>query len=254
MSDSGSKQLDVNDFRIAYQKDIEILRGVSLRAEAGSVTGVIGPNGAGKSTLLKGIAGLAPCVGGTVTISGQPIAGTPGQRLQEYGIAFVPQEHSLFPEMSVWENLRLGGWLNRRDKAWLKRRMDACCDLFPEISQRLTTPAGDLSGGQQRLLEIARGLMCEPAVLMLDEPTVGLSPKLADEVYHQLDSLPERAGTTIVLVDQNVRECLKVSNYVYVLLMGNNDTEGSARDISNRLEEIVQGWMQHKGSGVEEIE
>lgn len=243
--------LVISGLQVAYSRDISILRGVDCHARAGQITGIIGPNGAGKSTLLKGVAGLAPTTGGELFIDGRRVTGTPAQRLRDAGVAFVPQEHSVFPEMSVRENLRLGGWTRRRQRAWLRRRIDFCCHLFPELAERLSMMAGDLSGGQQRLLEIARGLMCEPSVLLLDEPTVGLSPRLATEVYEQIRALPAGSGVTVLLVDQNVRECLRISDYVYVLAMGRNDTEGSAQDISDRLPEIVQGWMQRKGSGLD---
>lgn len=251
MTSHGALELSISGLDVAYERDIAILRQISFQARAEQVTGIIGPNGAGKSTLLKSIAGLAPAKRGEILVGGRAVSGTPGHRLQEFGIAFVPQEHTVFPEMSVGENLRLGGWIRRRDKAWLSRRMAACCELFPQLKSRLTTPAGQLSGGQQRLLEIARGLICEPTVLLLDEPTVGLSPQLADEVYGQLASLPKRSGTTIVLVDQNVHDCLRIADYVYVLLMGCNDTQGSAASIEGRLQDIVQGWMQRKGSGLD---
>ncbi len=251
MTGKQAADLEVSDLKVSYSGDISILRGVDCHARAGQITGIIGPNGAGKSTLLKGVAGLAPVTGGRLHVDGRRIEGTPAQRLSDFGIAFVPQEHTIFPEMSVRENLRMGGWTRRRQRGWLRQRIDFCCNLFPELAERLHMMAGDLSGGQQRLLEIARGLMCEPSVLLLDEPTVGLSPRLATEVYEQIAALPAGSGVTVLLVDQNVRECLRIADYVYVLAMGRNDTEGTAQDISDRLPQIVQGWMQRKGSGLD---
>lgn len=244
-------ELTASHCNVAYSRDISILRDISCTAAAGAITGIIGPNGAGKSTLLKGIAGFAPISEGEVRVNGRVISGTPAQRLRHFGVAFVPQAHSLFPEMTVRENLRMGGWTRRREKAWLHRRMDACCELFPELYRQLSMAAGDLSGGQQRLLEIARSLISEPSILLLDEPTVGLSPRLADEVYRQVASLPARSGVTILLVDQNIRDCLRIADYVYVLMMGRNDTEGPAAEIQERLPEIVHGWMRRKGSGAD---
>lgn len=251
MNASRASQLTVADCQVAYSRDITILRDITCNARAGHITGIIGPNGAGKSTLLKGIAGFAPVSEGEVCVDGRPVTGSPSRRLRDFGIAFVPQAHSLFPEMTVRENLRMGGWTRRRDKAWLRRRMSACCELFPEFDGQMSMAAGDLSGGQQRLLEIARSLISEPRILLLDEPTVGLSPRLAAEVYGQVASLPARSGITIMLVDQNIRECLRVADYVYVLMMGRNDTEGPAHDIEKRLPEIVKGWMQRSGSGAD---
>lgn len=251
MTSSPPAKLTVSNCNVAYSRDITILRDISCSARDRAITGIIGPNGAGKSTLLKGIAGFAPVSQGDVRIDDRPISGTPSQRLRDFGIAFVPQAHSLFAEMSVRENLRMGGWTRRRDKQWLRRRIDSCCELFPELHGHLARAAGDLSGGQQRLLEIARSLISEPSVLLLDEPTVGLSPRLAEEVYQQVASLPARSGVTILLVDQNIRDCLRIADYVYVLMMGRNDTEGPAAEIRDRLPEIVQGWMQRKGSGAD---
>lgn len=251
MSAETDIKLEIASCKVAYNRDINILRDVSCKARAKSITGVIGPNGAGKSTLLKAIAGFARVSDGEIRVDGHTLTGTPAERLRDFGIAFVPQAHSLFPEMTVRENLRMGGWIRRHDKDWLHARLDACYDLFPGLMSQSGKKAGDLSGGQQRLLEIARSLVSEPSILLLDEPTVGLSPGLSDEVYEQVINLPERSGVTIILVDQNIRDCLRISDHVYVLMMGQNDTDGPAQDIQERLPEIVRGWMQRKGSGAD---
>ncbi|NIR29365.1 MAG: ABC transporter ATP-binding protein [Gammaproteobacteria bacterium] len=251
MSSPNGTALHVNGLHVAYERDIEILRGVDLVARSAQITAVIGPNGAGKSTLLRGVAGLAPVVGGTVRLGERDVTGTSTEQLLHAGLAFVPQEHTVFPEMTVAENLRLGGWSRRHEREWLTRRIDACCQLFPFLSARLHSPAGALSGGQQRLLEVARCLVVEPSVLLLDEPTAGLSPAMTADVYEQIDELHEQADVTILLVDQNVREALHLADHVYVLAMGQNDTDGTAKDVQARLDDIVRGWMGRKGSGAD---
>ncbi|MDQ0469221.1 ABC transporter ATP-binding protein [Labrys wisconsinensis] len=241
--------LAVDGLRVAYERDIEILRGVDLGIEAGGLAAIIGPNGAGKSTLLKAVAGLAPVVGGTTTFLGARIDGLSPPALRRLGIAFVAQEDSVFPEMSVRENLRLGGWVRRKERAWLDRRIEECAALFPAIVPHLDRRAGLLSGGQRKLVEVARGLVAEPKLLLLDEPTAGLSPAMVRELYRQLARL-KQAGISILLVEQNVREALEVADHVYVLAMGLNDVDGPAREISRRLPEIVQGWLGRKMSGL----
>lgn len=245
-----SVPIEIKGLRVAYEQDVEILRGVSLTGAADSMTAIIGPNGAGKSTLLKGVAGVAPVTGGEVRIGGKRVDGLSTARLVQSGISFVPQESSVFGQMTVAENLRLGGWHRRHERGWLDERIRACGELFESIRPHLERKAGDLSGGQQKLVEIARGLVGEPGVLLLDEPTAGLSPVMVHEVYRELARLKERRSVTVLLVEQNVREALEVADHVYVLAMGQNDTDGSAVDITSRLDAIVRNWMQREGSGV----
>jgi branched-chain amino acid transport system ATP-binding protein len=185
-----------------------------------------------------------------VHVDGQEATGLPPRRLVEIGLAFVPQEHSLFPEMSVEENIRLGGWLRRRDRAWLKQRIREVSELFPGLAAKLDAPAGSLSGGQQKMVELARGLVAEPKILLLDEPTAGLSPKLAAEVYGQIASLREAHSISVLLVDQNVHEALALADHVYAVTMGRNDVDGSAADVINGLDDIVRGWLRRQEGGL----
>jgi branched-chain amino acid transport system ATP-binding protein len=245
-----SVAIEISGLRVAYESDVEILRGIDLKGASDSMTAIIGPNGAGKSTLLKGIAGVAPVTGGQVHLGDERAEGLPTVKLVEAGISFVPQESSVFGQMTVAENLRLGGWHRRRERDWLERRVRECGELFESIRPHLDRKAGDLSGGQQKLVEIARGLVGEPRLLLLDEPTAGLSPVMVREVYRELARLKERRSVTVLLVEQNVREALEVADHVYVLAMGQNDTDGSAADITGRLETIVRNWMNREGSGV----
>jgi len=242
-------ELVVRDLRVAYEQDIDIVRGVDLRAAPARITVVIGPNGAGKSTLLKAICGLAPTVGGEVRLEGNVVTGWPARRLLDAGLAFVPQEGTLFRDMSVRENLVMGGWLRRHEKAWLGQRIEAVAVLFAMPAAHLARRAGDLSGGQQKLLEIARSLILSPRILLLDEPTAGLSPKMAAQVYAHAASLVQH-GITVLMVDQNVRSALAVADYAYVLALGRNTADGPAAEIGTRLEAIVASWMQEDGYGM----
>lgn len=241
--------LTATGLRVAYERDIEIIRGVDLHAAPAQITVVIGPNGAGKSTFLKAVSGLAPTVGGRVMLDDRDVTGWPARKLLDAGLAFVPQEGTLFRDMTVRENLVMGGWLRRSEKPWLAQRIQVVADLFSMPSEHLRRRAGDLSGGQQKLLEIARSLILQPTMLLLDEPTAGLSPKMADQVYVHVAELV-RGGITLLLVDQNVRSSLAIADYAYVLAMGQNNAEGPATDVKARLDEIVASWLKQGGSGV----
>lgn len=243
-------RLRIRDLHVAYQRDTEILRGVNVTAAPGQITVIIGPNGAGKSTLLRAIFGLAPVVGGRVELDGSDITGAPARQLLSKRVVLVPQERSVFPEMTVAENLQLGGWVRRRERRWLRDRIEVVCAEFPVLRERLREHAGDLSGGQQKLLEITRGLMIDPEILVLDEPTAGLAPGMAKQVYEEIADLNRRLHVTVLLVDQNVREALTLGNYVYVLEMGRNQAEGDRSAVLDRLDEIVRGWMGVPASGV----
>ncbi len=241
--------LKVRGLKVAYVRDIEILRGVDLDMKQGSVTVVIGPNGAGKSTLLKALAGLAPVTAGQVTLFDTKISRVTAKDMRAHGISFVPQEDSTFADMTVRENLRMGGWMRRHDAAWLAERINHCAGVFPALAPHLDRRAGLLSGGQRKLVEVARGLVADPKVLILDEPTAGLSPSMVKELYREIRTLRDVHGISILLVEQNVREALEVADHVYVLAMGLNDVDGPAAEIGRRLPEIVRGWLGRKPSG-----
>ncbi len=244
-----SDLLRVDGLKVAYERDIQILRGLDLVMREGSLTAIIGPNGAGKSTLLKAVAGLAPVIGGSITLGVERIEGRDPVAVRRRGIAFVAQEDSTFGDMTVRENLQLGGWIRRSERVWLAERVEACGRLFPAITPHLDRRAGLLSGGQRKLVEVARGLVAEPRLLLLDEPTAGLSPSMVKELYRQIAAL-KRQGVSILLVEQNVREALEVADHVYVFAMGLNDADGPAHDIARRLPDIVQRWLGRKPAGV----
>lgn len=248
-SNAIAPQLSVRNLHVAYDPDVEILRGVSLTVEGGQITAVIGPNGAGKSTLVRALVGLAPILDGRVQLAGDDITGLSASRLVSAGVVLVPQERTIFPEMTVGENLQMGGWTRRHDRSWLKGRIQSVCDDFPVLGKRLGDRAGNLSGGQQKMLEIARGLIVAPRLLILDEPTSGLAPGIAKQVYEEISELCLKGTVTILLVDQNVRDALAVAGYAYVLMAGRNEAEGIAPALLDGLDGLVKGWMQTPGSG-----
>jgi branched-chain amino acid transport system ATP-binding protein len=193
----------------------DVLKGVDLELEGGSVTCLIGPNGAGKSTILKVVSGLLRPRQGSVLFEGAEIGGRSPRALLRLGIAHVPQERSLFPLMTVWENMLMGGYV-LRDGAAARRRAGEICEQFPLVGERRSAKAGSLSGGEQKIVEIARSLMLDPKLTLMDEPSIGLSPKARSLVFQTIGEL-NRAGWTILLVEQNARSGLAVADYGAVL-------------------------------------
>ena len=175
--------LEINDLHVGYYKDLMILQGVSLRARKAQITAVLGPNGVGKSTLLKAIYGFVKPQQGEVRLDGQDIVGTPAHQLVHYGIAYIPQRQSVFPHMTVEENIELGAWSFRNDRARIRQKIEANYARFPILRDRRHSPAGELSGGMQRMVELSRVLMTDPKMILVDEPTAGLAIMLARDVY-----------------------------------------------------------------------
>lgn len=219
-----------------------VLRGVNLRAEPGRLTVVLGPNGAGKSTVLKVASGFLTPDSGRVLQGEDGINRLPAHRHLARGIALLPQGRSVFPELSVEENLELGGWLWRGERERLRRGVEKVLARYPALVEMRRKPAGSLSGGQQRQLEIARLLVTDPTTLLIDEPSAGLSPIVAAQVYRELVAL-KAEGRTILLVDQDVRAAIEIADYVYVLNSGRNDIEGDRAAFEGDLGNMVRGWL-----------
>jgi branched-chain amino acid transport system ATP-binding protein len=234
--------LEVKGIVSGYTREVPILKGVDLVAREGLVTVIIGPNGAGKSTLLKTIYGYLPPSEGEVLHYGRSIAALAPERMLREGIAYLLQGHSVFPAMTVEENLELGAWILKRDRVALERAFDEVYARFPVLKERRKQAAGALSGGQQRMLEIARLTMTRPKTLLLDEPSVGLMPKLVDLVYEEIAKLKQERFT-ILVVDQNVKKSIEIADYVYVLNLGENSHHGPHDDFEERLEDIIREWL-----------
>jgi ABC-type branched-subunit amino acid transport system ATPase component len=225
-----------------YTREVPILKGVDLIAREGLVTVIIGPNGAGKSTLLRTIYGYLRPSAGEVIHFGKPIKGKAPEAMLREGIAYLLQGHSVFPRMTVEENLELGGWIFKRDRARMRAAFDEVYARFPHLAERRRLNAGVLSGGEQRMLEIARLTMTRPKTLLLDEPSVGLMPKLVDAVYEEIGKLKQEKFT-IVVVDQNVKKSIEIADYVYVLNLGENSHHGPHHEFEARLEDIIREWL-----------
>ena len=201
-----------------------IVQEASLRAESGKIVTIVGPNGAGKSTFLKIIAGVLPTTSGTVSVNGQSLTGLPANKVARMGLAYVPQESNVFPTLNIRENLEMGGFILKGD---LNDRIERIYEIFPDLKTAERKKAGSLSGGQRNMLAMARALMLEPAVLLLDEPTAGLSPIYTDVVWQKAHAIAD-TGTAVVVVEQNVDRAISNSDWVYVLVVGRNRVEGTA--------------------------
>jgi branched-chain amino acid transport system ATP-binding protein len=213
---------------------IAALRGISLRVEQGEIVGLIGVNGAGKSTTLMTIAGVLHPHLGTIVFRSESIVGPPPEEIVRKGIALVPEGRRILPGLTVEENLRLGASI-RSDRAEIRRDLDSMCERFPVLADRLGQAAGTLSGGEQQQLAIARGLMSRPALLMLDEPSLGLAPQLVEAIFQLLAQL-HSTGVTILLVEQNVERTLQIADRLYLLNTGVIEFEGTAEELRARVD------------------
>jgi len=217
---------------------MDILQGVDLTVEAHEVAVIIGPNGAGKSTAMKALIGLIPLKSGKVVYAGEEITGQAPERLVARGIAYVPQERNVFRTMTVEENLAMGAYLRRGDLGETLARIYA---LFPALKDKRRQRAGELSGGQRQMVAIARALMIEPKLLLLDEPTVGLSPKVIGEIFERILAI-NAGGVGILMVEQNARAALEIAHRGYVLATGRNRfTDNAAALLANR--EVAEAFL-----------
>jgi branched-chain amino acid transport system ATP-binding protein len=227
-----------------YAPNLPIVQGVSATVAPGEVVTIVGPNGAGKSTFLKALAGLTRIEGGSATLEGREILGRPADALVRAGLAFVPQTGNVFATLTIHENLMVGAHTIRGP---LKERLERAYALFPPLAAKRGHKARTLSGGQRQMLAIARALMTEPSVIMLDEPTAGLAPKIVGEVFEDLRRLAE-GGMAVLLVEQNAKAALRMSDRGYVLAQGVNRFEGRASDLLADPE-VVAAFLGGHGGG-----
>ncbi|HEV8389311.1 MAG TPA: ABC transporter ATP-binding protein [Dongiaceae bacterium] len=223
---------------IAGYGAVDILNGINLSVEPGSISVIVGPNGAGKSTAMKAIFGLAQIREGRVMFQGDEVTRLSADRLVGRGIAYVPQERNVFRSLSVRENLEMGAFLKPGDIA---RRIEAVLELFPPLREKLKQAAGELSGGQRQMVAMGRALMLEPKLLMLDEPTAGLSPLYMDQIFDRIVAI-NRSGVGVLLVEQNAKQALAIGHVGYVLATGRNRfTDSAANLLANR--EVAESFL-----------
>jgi branched-chain amino acid transport system ATP-binding protein len=233
LTSAGQPLLEIEDVYAGYGGG-DVLQGVTFQVAQGGVTCVVGPNGAGKSTLLAAISGVLPIRRGAIRLRGKSIVGKSPQQILGQGVVHVPQNHSLFPEMSVQANVELGGFI-LRDRHLVASRLRQLQQSFPLILERASAKAGSLSGGQQRLVEFARCLMLDPALVILDEPSMGLDPKTRRTVFESI-RLMHKEGRTILLVEQNARAGLRLSDHGVVLETGRVRLNGTGEEVLNHPE------------------
>jgi len=238
---TGKPMLEVAELSAGYLPGVEILSRLSLSAAENAVTLIIGPNGAGKSTLLRTIFGLLTPRTGRIAIAGTDMTGAGPSRLKAAGVSYITQDINSFPYLTVEENLLMGAWTFRRDRARIARQLDRLYALFPILRGRRRERAGALSGGQGRMLSVARELMSAPQLLLIDEPTVGLAPNLVAQVYATLAAARSATGAAILLVEQNVEQALPLADHLYLLNLGRVKAEGPGREFDNqRIKKLVQ--------------
>lgn len=242
--------LEVSSLVAGYEPGVPIVRGASIRVDPGEIVVVLGPNGAGKSSFIKAIAGLVPVSGGTVLLDGDDITTLPAHQMVRRGLAFVPQTENIFPLMSVEDNLRTAGDILKPRVA--AERIERMYETFPDLRNFRRAGAGNLSGGQRQMLAVARALIVEPKLLVLDEPSAGLSPKFVAMVFAMLSDI-RRAGMTILLVEQNARAALAIGDRAYVLVEGKEAHEGVASQLWNDpvVAELYLGQRAHQPSGAQ---
>jgi branched-chain amino acid transport system ATP-binding protein len=229
----GSPLLDLAEVEVAYG-GIKALKGISLQVFPGEIVAMIGANGAGKTTTLKTVMGLIPLAGGTIKLAGASLAGRATEARVEAGISLVPEGRAIFPNLTVRENLELGAYLHR-DPRTMKETIEDVTALFPRLGERMKQEGGTLSGGEQQMLAIGRALMARPALLLLDEPSLGIAPKLVQQIFEAIAQIA-KSGVTILLVEQNTRIALATSQRAYVLRTGEIALEGLSKDLATNSE------------------
>src|SRR5207247_10900016 len=231
--------VEVHDVVAGYVEGIDVLTGVSVAVERGSITGIIGANGAGKSTLLKTIFGFLHPRRGRIVLDGHEIQALPPHAVKRQGVSYVAQGASVFPQLTVQENLDLGAWVFRADRARMAAMLEGAYKAFPRLREKRRSRATTLSGGEAKMLSLAKELVTEPRLLLVDEPSAGLAPRIVEQVYAQLLAVRQQ-GVTILLVDQNINKAVHVSDYLYMIERGDVRREGPRREFADQLRAIVR--------------
>ena len=232
--------LVVKDLIAGYSK-VPAIHGISFKVEKGQIVALLGSNGAGKTTTLRAITGVIRPTSGTIEYKGQDIVGTPIYKIVELGIGMVPEGRHLFPKMSIYDNLMMGAY-SIKDKAFIQRKLKEVYEIFPRLEERKNQLAGTMSGGEQQMAAIGRALMSNPELLILDEPSLGIMPKLVDEIFSFVQKINKR-GVTIIIVEQNAEKTLAFSDYAYVFSNGETAIEGTGKELlcNDRVQKIYLG-------------
>jgi branched-chain amino acid transport system ATP-binding protein len=236
---TGTPLLVIDDLAVSYG-GIKALKGISLRVDRGEIVAMIGANGAGKTTTLKTIARLLPIASGTISYDGQSLGEIPSEEVVDAGISLVPEGRAIFSDLTVRENLEIGAW-NHKDLAYMAETIEDVVGLFPRLGERMKQEGGTLSGGEQQMLAIGRAMMARPAMLLLDEPSLGIAPRLVADIFEAIARIAE-SGTTILLVEQNTRLALKYSTRAYVLRTGEIAMTGPSKELAAD-EEIKKAYL-----------
>ena len=220
---------------------VRALRGISIEVQKGSIVALLGANGAGKSTTLKAISGMVKLSGGSIHYDGELMTGKTPNQVVKRGIAQVPEGRRIFKDLKVTENLRMGAYI-RKDKAGIESDLEMVFDLFPTLKQRSSQLGSSLSGGEQQMLAIGRGLMAKPELLLLDEPSLGLAPLLVADIFMTIGRINRENGTTVLVVEQNANIAMKNSNFAYVLQVGKIAVQGTSEELQER-KEVVNSYL-----------
>ena len=220
---------------------VRALRGISIEVEKGSIVALLGANGAGKSTTLKAISGMVKLAAGSIHYDGELITGRTPYQMVKRGVAQVPEGRRIFKDLKVSENLRMGAYI-RTDKAGIESDLEMVFDLFPTLKQRTNQLGGSLSGGEQQMLAIGRGLMAKPELLLLDEPSLGLAPILVADIFLAIEKINKENGTTVLVVEQSANIAMKNSSYTYVLQVGKIAAEGASKELQEK-KEVVNSYL-----------
>ncbi|MDG1676385.1 MAG: ABC transporter ATP-binding protein [Paracoccaceae bacterium] len=225
---SNTKALDIVNLHAGYG-ETEILKGINLNVEHSEIVAIIGPNGAGKSTVVKSVLGLLNIISGNISLNGNNIVGIAPDKAIKSGISYVPQTHNIFPNLTITENLEMGAWTKSKG---IPERIQEMFELFPDLKVKRNKVAGSLSGGQRQMVAMAKALMVDSKIMLLDEPTAGLSPKFQSEIFRTIKRI-NKNGVPILLVEQNAKQALETADRGYVLVDGSNKVEGKGQDLIN---------------------
>jgi branched-chain amino acid transport system ATP-binding protein len=225
---SNTKALDIVNLHAGYG-ETEILKGINLSVEHSEIVAIIGPNGAGKSTVVKSVLGLLNIISGNISLNGNNIVGIAPDKAIKSGISYVPQTHNIFPNLTITENLEMGAWTKSKG---IPERIQEMLELFPDLKVKRNKVAGSLSGGQRQMVAMAKALMVDSKIMLLDEPTAGLSPKFQSEIFRTIKRINNN-GVPILLVEQNAKQALETADRGYVLVDGSNKVEGKGQDLIN---------------------